>query len=84
MQYYGNYDIIILGFAKVEQKNIFQEEGNIMTIKERPKAILKNKPDERDCFVDGCEKVPGTCEGIPKSNKCAACRLKKNLLDVHE
>lgn len=55
-----------------------------MTIKERPKAILKNKPDERDCFVDGCEKVPGTCEGIPKSNKCAACRLKKNLLDVHD
>lgn len=55
-----------------------------MAIKEKPKATLRNKPYEEDCFVDGCERVPGTCEGIPKSNKCAACRLKKNLLGVYE
>lgn len=52
------------------------------TTKVRPKAYLREKPTEADCFVDGCLRVSGTCKGIPRSNKCAACRMKKNLLGV--
>lgn len=48
------------------------------------KAVLKDAPKETDCFVDGCLKVPGKCEGIPLSNRCAACRMKKNYMGVED
>ena len=54
------------------------------TAKARPKAILKEKPVTKNCYVPGCYRVSGTCQGIPKSNDCAACRLKKNLLGVKD
>lgn len=55
-----------------------------VTTKERPKAFLKEKSgNTTDCFVDGTAiAIHDKCKGIPKSNKCAACRLKKNYLGV--
>ena len=52
--------------------------------KVRPKAVLKNKPEAGDCFVDGCHRVSGECAGIPLSNRCAACRHKKNYMGVKD
>ena len=48
------------------------------------KAVLKNPPVNEDCFVDGAKRASGECPGIPKSNRCAACRMKKNYLNVTE
>lgn len=54
------------------------------TTKVRPKAVVKGYKEE-DCFVDGCAiAIHDKCEGIPMSNKCAACRLKKNYLGVQD
>lgn len=55
-----------------------------VTTKERPKAFLKNESvNNEECFVDGTAiAIHDKCKGIPKSNKCAACRLKKNYLGV--
>ena len=52
---------------------------------DRPKAILKEKQEEKDCFVGGCSvAIHDTCEGIKGSNRCAACRLKKNIMKVED
>lgn len=49
----------------------------------RPKAVLTKKQEEKDCFVGGCDTaVKDKCAGIPKSNRCAACRCKKNYIGV--
>ena len=48
------------------------------------KAVLKNPLVKEDCFVDGAKRASGECPGIPKSNRCAACRMKKNYLNVTE
>lgn len=45
-------------------------------------APVEAKKEERDCFVDGCLRAEGECPGVPQSNRCAACRLKKNYLKV--
>lgn len=49
----------------------------------RPKATLKEKQKEKDCFVGGCNvALHDECAGIPKSNRCAACKCKKNYMKV--
>lgn len=55
------------------------------TTKVRPKAVLKEKSAAEDCFVGGCAiAIHDKCPGIPMSNKCAACRCKKNYLGVKD
>lgn len=50
---------------------------------ERKEATKKVKvTTKEDCFIDGCYKAEGTCKGIPGSNRCAACRLRKNALGL--
>lgn len=79
LQYYGKYDIIILDFAKANNNIIFQEDRTM----NRPKATLKEKQKEKDCFVGGCNvALHDECAGIPKSNRCAACKCKKNYMKV--
>ncbi len=53
-----------------------------MANKTRPRAELREKPVEKTCYVPGCYRVSGECKGIPLSNECAACRLKKNYMGV--
>lgn len=55
------------------------------TTKARPKAYLKEKSAAEDCFVGGCAiAIHDKCPGIPMSNKCAACRCKKNYMGVKD
>ena len=46
-------------------------------------VVTTNKKDSNeDCYVPGCyvHATKEECPGIPKSNRCASCRKKKNYL----
>lgn len=53
--------------------------------RERPKAVLKYAPKEKECYTPGCYNIQvEPCEGIPMSNKCASCKAKKIFIGVED
>ena len=52
----------------------------------RKPVIKTTNNTEEDCYVPGCyaQATKQTCVGIPKSNRCASCRKRKNHLGVED